>query len=118
MTDRSSPRKPVDSEAQEPDPDRSESVQRAATSTIPSSGVLSARTTDDEQSEAAARLGVNPAEDRTKRSLVARRDGRTLRRMTVYLPDEIAHRLRVYCAENDQPISRVITDAVRRVIGA
>jgi len=52
-----------------------------------------------------------------KSASVARKDGRTLRRMTIYLPQEIANRLRVYCAERDLDVSSVVTDAVQRVLG-
>lgn len=55
--------------------------------------------------------------ENANRALVARKDGRKLRRTTVYLPNEVASRLLVYCAEHDVDISRVVTEAVRRLIG-
>lgn len=48
------------------------------------------------------------------KSLVARSDGRTLRRMTLYLPDDLARRLAVHCAREDQEMSAVVSEAVRR----
>ncbi len=56
--------------------------------------------------------------ENANRALVARKDGRKLRRTTVYLPNKVANRLLVYCAEHDVDISSVVTDAVRRWIGA
>lgn len=47
------------------------------------------------------------------RSVVARTDGRTLRRMTLYLPDELARKLAVYCARKDLEMSVVVSEAVR-----
>ncbi len=85
---------------------------------------------DGEPLESVARLtaaaAVDPDElsdprapsENTNRTLVARKDGRKLRRTTVYLPNEVASRLLMYCAEHDVDISRVVTEAVRRLIGA
>ena len=50
----------------------------------------------------------------TPRSIVARSDGRTLRRMTLYLPEELARKLAIYCAREDQEMSAVVSEAVRR----
>ena len=50
------------------------------------------------------------------KSVVARSDGRTLRRMTVYLPDDLARELAVHCAREDLEISTVVTQAVRKVL--
>ena len=47
-----------------------------------------------------------------RKSVVARTDGRTVRRMTVYLPDALARKLAVYCAMNDLGMSGVVTEAV------
>ena len=47
------------------------------------------------------------------RSVVARSDGRTLRRMTVYLPEELARKLAIYCAREDEEMSAVVSEAVR-----
>ncbi len=49
---------------------------------------------------------------KTARSVVARKDGRTLRRMTIYLPVESAKRLAVHCAENNVDISEVVAELV------
>ena len=48
------------------------------------------------------------------KSVVARSDGRTLRRMTLYLPEELARKLAIYCAREDQEMSAVVSEAVRR----
>jgi len=42
---------------------------------------------------------------RPKRNVVKRADGRELRRMTVYLPPDVAHRLAVRCAELEVDVS-------------
>lgn len=52
------------------------------------------------------------------RSVVARTDGRTLRRMTLYLPDELARKLAVYCARKDLEMSVVVSEAVRAHLAA
>ena len=51
------------------------------------------------------------------RGVLARKDGRELRRMTLYLPSELARRLAVYCAELDLEMSDVVTAAVRVHLG-
>jgi len=48
------------------------------------------------------------------RGVVARSDGRTLRRMTLYLPDELARRLAVHCAQESHELSAFVSEAVRR----
>lgn len=42
-----------------------------------------------------------------------RRGARELRRMTIYLPPDLAKRLTIHCAEIDQQYSQVIADALR-----
>lgn len=51
------------------------------------------------------------------RGVLARKDGRELRRMTLYLPSELARRLAVHCAELDLEMSDVVTAAVRVHLG-
>jgi hypothetical protein len=58
-----------------------------------------------------------PSVQASKR-LVARKDGRELRRMTVYLPADLAKRLAVHCAGEDRDMSDAITDAVRGLLDA
>lgn len=53
----------------------------------------------------------------SKRSIIARADGRTLRRMTVYLPTDLAKQLAVHCAEHDRDMSEVIAVSVARTLG-
>ncbi len=55
---------------------------------------------------------------KTPRAVLARKDGRELRRMTLYLPSELARRLAVYCAEHDLEMSDVVTAAVQVHFGA
>jgi len=43
-----------------------------------------------------------------RRSFITRADGRELRRMTVYLPPDLARRLAVYAAKTDSDISAAI----------
>ena len=45
---------------------------------------------------------------------VERKDGRTLKRMTLYLPVDLARLLAVHCAEREIDMSAVVTEAVRR----
>jgi hypothetical protein len=50
---------------------------------------------------------------RRSKSVVRRKDGRELRRTTIYLPTDLARQLAVYCAERDSEMSDVIAAAVR-----
>jgi hypothetical protein len=43
-------------------------------------------------------------------------DERGRRRMTVYLPEDLAKRLRIHCAESDSEVSAAVTDAVKRYL--
>ena len=47
---------------------------------------------------------------------VTRKDGRALRRKTLYLPQDLAVRLAVYCAQNDTTESDAIALAVTRLL--
>ena len=51
------------------------------------------------------------------KSQVQRADGRELRRITVYLPVDMARKLLAYCGARDAHISDVIADLVRPVVG-
>jgi hypothetical protein len=51
------------------------------------------------------------------RAVLERADGRTLRRMTVYLPADLAKRLAMHCVERDQDMSAVIAESVARTLG-
>jgi hypothetical protein len=46
------------------------------------------------------------------RSVLTRSDGRELRRLTIYLPADLAKRLAVHCAEHDEDMSTVVSEAV------
>lgn len=50
------------------------------------------------------------------RSDVVRKDGRTLRRKTIYLPVPLAKRLELYCTAKEIDISEVITQAVLELL--
>ena len=45
-------------------------------------------------------------------SIVERKDGRHLRRMTVYLPPDMHKRLALFCVENERDMSDVIREAL------
>lgn len=67
------------------------------------------------------RLPTVPEEPKARplpRGVVARSDGRTLRRMTLYLPDELARRLAVHCARESHELSAFVSEAVRRRLDA
>lgn len=49
-----------------------------------------------------------------QKSVIARADGRELRRLTVYLPVDLARRLALACAESETAQSDAIAEAVKR----
>ena len=51
----------------------------------------------------------------SKRRTLERADGRQVRRLTVYLPAELASRLAVHCAKADRDLSDVVAEAVERL---
>ena len=53
----------------------------------------------------------------TSKATVQRKDGRELRRMTIYLPADLAGRLRVCCAGRDVDVSAFIAEAVAARLG-
>jgi hypothetical protein len=53
----------------------------------------------------------------TSKATVQRKDGRELRRMTVYLPADLAGRLRVCCAGRDVDVSEFVAEAVAAKLG-
>lgn len=67
--------------------------------------------------QASKRSSVSPSKS-AGRGIVARADGRELRRMTLYLPADLAKRLAVYCAEHDADLSEVVTEAVAKRLDA
>jgi hypothetical protein len=54
---------------------------------------------------------VSRAPRRTK-AILARKDGRQLRRMTVYLPPELARRLAIHAAGADMDVSGALAEIV------
>jgi hypothetical protein len=48
------------------------------------------------------------------RGVYTRSDGRKVRRLTIYLPADLAQQLVVHCAEVNEDLSDVLTDAVKR----
>ena len=51
-----------------------------------------------------------------RRTLTRARDGRRVRQLTAYLPEDLAKRLAFYCAEHDADKSAVIAEAVARFL--
>jgi hypothetical protein len=50
--------------------------------------------------------------------VLTRSDGREVRRLTLYLPADLAKRLAVFCAEHDADMSDVVSEAVSKRLGA
>jgi hypothetical protein len=77
-----------------------------------------ARAAASAASAAGSNGGRAAAHRKLPRSAVVRGSGkpdqRVLRRMTVYLPMDLAKRLAVYCASEDLEMSAVIADSVER----
>jgi hypothetical protein len=61
------------------------------------------------------RSGASPKP--ATRGVLTRSDGRELRRLTIYLPADLAKRLAVHCAEHDEDMSAVVTEAVATRLG-
>lgn len=49
-------------------------------------------------------------------TLFKRQDGRQVRRMTIYLPEDLRKKLLHFCVEDDREISSVIEEAVERLL--
>ena len=49
--------------------------------------------------------------------IVQRRDGRVRRRMTVYLPPDLAKKLKIHAVIEDREISDVVAEAVEKLLG-
>lgn len=56
---------------------------------------------------------VAPQHSTEQPGLVARQDGRTRRRMTIYLPPDLAHALKVQSATSGKEMSDLISEALR-----
>ncbi len=54
----------------------------------------------------------------TSKAVVTRADGRRLRRMTIYLPTELAARLRVHCADIDVDASTFLAELAAERLNA
>lgn len=63
--------------------------------------------------ERSAAQPSKPSRDR--KAVLERIGGRKVRRMTVYLPVDLATRLAVTCAKQDRDLSDVIAEAVERL---
>lgn len=50
------------------------------------------------------------------RSVVCRKDGRHLKRATVYLPVDLARQLAVHCAQTDGDLSATVSLAISRYL--
>ena len=51
-------------------------------------------------------------------AFVQRKDGRELRRFTIYLPCDLARSLRLYCAEREVEMSAVVAAALSQLLHA
>lgn len=91
---------------------KAEEVTDVQTSERPD--VQTSHTTPTEQPTPRAAKARPAGRKGAPKSVVARSDGRTLRRMTLYLPEELARKLAIYCARKDQEMSAVVSEAVRR----
>lgn len=103
------------------EPKNAQTVTRSDVQTLNRSDAPTVKGSDAPASErsdahaAAAPVETAPTPRKhVPKSVVARSDGRTLRRMTVYLPDDLARKLAIYCATEDQEMSAVVSEAVRR----
>jgi len=79
----------------------------------------------DEVGHAVTRSTRPPAESapiptpaaKRSRSVLTRKDGRELKRTTIYLPVALAKRVAIRCAEDDRELSDVITEALGQWLG-
>lgn len=55
---------------------------------------------------------ATPQAPRRTKAILARKDGRQLRRMTIYLPPELARRLAIYAAGADMDVSGALAEIV------
>ena len=62
-----------------------------------------------------AKMPRRSKDDEPSSTLLERR-GRAVRRMTVYLPEELRTKLFHYCVDNDLEISGVIEEAVTKLL--
>ena len=81
----------------------------AATSTPPTVALAAPAPTPPAAATARARK-------RSSRTLIARVDGRTLRRLQVYLDAEVAKRLKHHCVEHDIDMSAYVNEVLARAL--
>ena len=62
--------------------------------------------------DAAQAPATQPRAPRRTKAILARKDGRQLRRMTIYLPPELARRLAIYAAGADMDVSGALAEIV------
>jgi len=70
---------------------------------------------EEHQSPAAADATQEPPTPpvpRRTKAILARKDGRQLRRMTIYLPPELARRLAIHAAGADMDVSGALAEIV------
>lgn len=60
---------------------------------------------------------VTRTSGRSSARTLTRRDGRELRRLTLYLPADLARRLAVHAAEADRDMSEVVAEALAGYLG-
>jgi hypothetical protein len=63
-----------------------------------------------------ARADVKAPARRDTVRVVRKRDGAALRRLTVYLPQDLATALQVHCARRDENLGDALTRAVRALL--
>lgn len=84
------------------------------TSERPAMPAIHGNPTDGQAFSADVQTSRRPPQSK---AVVERADGRTLRRMTVYLPTDLAKRLALYCTEHELDMSAVIAESVARTLG-
>jgi hypothetical protein len=57
---------------------------------------------------------ASPTRKKGNRAVISRTDGRTLRRLQVYLDADIAKRLRLHCVEHDIDMSAYLNEVLTR----
>jgi hypothetical protein len=100
--------------------------QVAERSDAQTAGHSAAEQADLRQGEVSRRSGTQTSKRSAPRAakrsdvqsvgIVRRADGRVRRRLTVYLPVDVAKRLVVHCASTEIDISDVVTDAVHKAL--
>ena len=101
-----------------PKPAKGRPASRLTNASAGTSKSSKSQTSKGSAVEASKRLEVQETKqesgqtsERSKR-VVERKDGTQLRRMTVYMPPELAKRLKIVAATTDREMSAIVTEAV------